>query len=282
MYIHPNGIGGATGDSLALAKPLYTSEPVHYVDSQTGNAFYSGRDRKAPFLTIAAAVSAIGASDGHIIVCLDGHTEEVSTTITLAQAVTIIGEGLDAGIPTVTLTIGHITNDVILVTADNCEVRNIRFLSGNSAVAPISSTASCIRTTSADGLTIHGCHFDVDQRTNGPAVEVGATSDHETLKRCVFRSTAYGGPGKPEPDSAVRSMGAGSPLTFDGCTFDGGAEGFNDGSGNNWAFDGSAAATPRLRVTDLTLLNGADFKVHASSKGYISAPTTTGSSVVIW
>jgi hypothetical protein len=52
--------------------------------------------------------------------------------------------------------------------------------------------------------------------------------------------------------------------------------GFDDGAGNTWAFDGSAAAITPIRCTGLSLLRGSGIKLHTSTVGYISAPVNTG------
>lgn len=280
--IHPNGIGGTTGDSLALAKPLYTSKTIYFVDSQTGDASYSGKDRKSPFATIAQAISDISTNDEHIVVCLDGHTEEVSTTITLGQRVTIVGEGSSSGVPTVKLTVGHASNDVITVGAVDCEIRNIYFLPPGNAASPAASTASMIDAATFDGLRIIGCKFDVDEHSNAAAVLIGTGADRVRIVNSTFTSVETSTTAGTRPFPAVDVAGAILALELDGCVFDGGVEGFNDGSGNNWAFDGSAAAITGLRAVNMSLLRGGDFKIHTSTTGYVSVPTSTGSSTVVW
>ncbi|MEY4931756.1 MAG: hypothetical protein RLZZ403_76, partial [Pseudomonadota bacterium] len=101
---YPNGIGGSTGDSLALAKPLMMSGSVWYVDSATGTdaAGSAGKDRSKPLATLATAVS--NASDDDIIVFFDGHEETLTSAQTLGKRLSLIGEGSDAGVPTVTFT----------------------------------------------------------------------------------------------------------------------------------------------------------------------------------
>lgn len=280
--MHPNGIGGSTGDSLALVDSLYTTKTIYYVDSQTGDASYPGTDRNSPLATIAAAITAIGANDDHIIVCLDGHVEEVATTITLGQRVTIVGEGNSSGDPTVVLTVGHASNDVISVGAADCEIRNIYFKPPGNAASPAASTASMVNASTYAGLRLIGCHFDVDQHSDDAALKFASGADRCRLVNCEFTSVETSTTAGERPLPAVDVTAALTVLEMDGCVFDGGTEGFNDGSGNKWAFDGSAAAVTSIRATGISLLRGADMKLHASTTGRVDVATSTGSSTVIW
>lgn len=272
------GIGGTT-PTLAAASPLLMNQRVWFVDSQTGNTSYSGKDRKSPKATIAQAVAAISTNDDHIIVCLSGHTEEVSTTITLGQRITLIGEGSSGGTPTVKLTMAATTNDTISITAARCEISGIHFQPPGQAASPGAATASFI-SGAVSNVWIRECHFDCDEHSDGPGVDMQSGANDWFFQNCIFTSTeATVG---SLPDSALRTAAAITGLRLEGCAFDGGTVGFEDSSGNPWAFDGSAAAITALRVVSQSLLAGADMKLHSSTTGYINPQTTSGHAKLEW
>lgn len=279
----PNGIGGNVADELITASPLILSSParVWYVDSQTGIAGNSGKDRKFPFELIEQAVAAIGANDDHIIVCLSGHTQSTEVGA-LDQRVSIVGEGATDGMPTVVLQ-GSVAagGEVITIDADGVEIRNIRF-SGTSGDDE-SAHLGWISASGATGVRIRGCVFDMDPgMLVDQGVRLGAGCDDWRFESCVWRAVSTTTPPVARPLSGVRIEATLSRLTMDGCTFDGGLHGFDDGSGNPYAFDSAAFVITPLRVLGMTLANGADFKLHQDTVGYVNPQVSTGHAKVEW
>jgi hypothetical protein len=281
----PNGIGGSSGDSLVSVKPLQISGTVWYVDSQTGNASYTGKDRLHPLATLGAAVTASSAGD--IIVCLSGHTEEVSAAIALASRRTIIGEGFSAGKPTVKLTLAHATADIfaLATAAGGSQFRNLHFQPPGKAVTPGAASGSFIACDVANTPTsviVKGCYFDHDQYCDGFGIRLRPTCNYWHVVNCVFTSTETSTTATNKPQPAMSISGAITGLYMDGCVFDGGTVGFDDGSDNPWAFDGSAAATTDFHCEQLSLLRGADMKLHANTTGWVNVQTSTGMAMVEW
>lgn len=277
-----NGIGATSGATLALRKPVITTGRIWYVDSQTGNASYTGKDRSYPLTTIAAAVTAIGASSDHVIVCLSGHTEEIAAAITVGQRISIIGEGSSGGSPTVKLTLAHATANMFTVTANYCYFENIWFQSRGRAASPGAATGNHINSATADFGIVKGCRFESDQYSDGPTVSLGTGADGWRFEGCTWASVETATGATLKPDSGFRTGGAITGLTLIDCTFDGGTVGYLTSGNEPWAFDASAGAVTPLIVDGLALLRGADFKAHASSVGRINPATSTGHGRVEW
>ena len=260
-----NGIGGSTGATLATASPLYMSGNVWFVSSASGDASYSGKDRKVPLDGLAAAIGV--AANDDIIVLLSDHAEVVSTPITADKRLTIIGEGLNSGKPTASMTQGHTTSNVITVTAANVTFDNILFKPHTSA-----STGKYIDTAVAD-MAVKNCYFEMDENSDAPSISLQSGADNCRISGCTFESTAE--TVNDLPVEAVTVAAAITGLTMEDCIFNGGIYGFETSGGDPWAFDGSAAAITSYRIHGLTLLNGSDFKLNTSSTGYVSMSSAT-------
>lgn len=99
---------------------------VFFVDSTTGtNGAGYGRNRQAPFATIAYALTACTASQADTIYVMPGHAETraVSTLDFNVAGVRVIGLGDRNNAPLITLT-G--TDGQLVVSADNVTIKNIR------------------------------------------------------------------------------------------------------------------------------------------------------------
>lgn len=273
---YSNGIGGTTGDSLVLRAPLVASGTIWYVDSSTGDASYPGTDRKFPLATLGAAVTASSAGD--IIVLLGTHAETTTAVITLSKRLTIVGEGSSSGVPTATLTHNHASADMISVEVDGCQLKNIKIDAPSQA-----TTGNMIAIlTNIDGTILDNIHIDVDQNSDAYAIDMAATANCTYFTGCKFVSTETDATSTNKPFPPVGLSGNLSFLRMDSCIFDGGTVGFEDGSSQNRAFEGSANDVTGIHVEALTLLRGADFAVGSSTVGYINVATATGSSKVIW
>ena len=272
----PKGIGTSPGTALGTASPLYMSGKILYVSSASGDASYSGLDRYHPLDTLANALSA--ASAGDVIVLMEDHDETISSAVTFSSRIAVIGEGYADGKPKATLQVGHASNDLLVLNADGCMVQNVLF----KPHATSGSSANCIRSGSAD-IFIDACYFEMDEHSDGQAIDVSSGAANWRIRNCSFVVTET--TVDASPDSGIRLAGAMTGLVMEGCVFDAGEVGFDtQGAIANqpWGFDGSAGATTNLQVTGLSLLRGAEFKVHASSTGWIEPSTTTGAARVIW
>jgi hypothetical protein len=277
----PNGIGGNVADDLITAEPLILSSParIWYVDSQTGVVGNSGKDRKFPFLTLVEAVTAIGANDDHIIVMLSGHDETPVLGSAISQRISFVGEGSVDGIPTVILrgTQGEL-GVLFTIQAPRCEVRNIRF----SELDGGGGNNGYIFGSSAAGCRIINCVFDMGEMIAEPGVELLSGCDDWLFENCVFRAIVTTASPAVRPLAGIRVSAATVGLKLESCTFDGGLHGFDDGSGNPYAFDSAAFVITPIRALNMSLLNGADFKLHEDTVGYVAPQTATGHAKVEW
>lgn len=270
----PNGLGGSVAEELLLAKPLTYSGEAWYVDSQTGSASFSGKDRKMPFASISSALTAIGVNQDHIIVCLSGHTENAEG-LTISRRMTIVGEGLSNNAPTVTFSMGF-TLDLFTVTSPNVKFRNIKFntqTGGSSGKAYVESAQ--------EHITFLGCHFLMSERTLGAGVSQLAGANFWRYDSCRFEQVSTQSPVVDRSRPGVLIGGAVTGLDMNHCVFDGGVNGFQTVSGEPYAFDAQGIIT-NLDVLNMSLLRGADFSLLTGTTGHVNAAITTGSSRVVW
>lgn len=269
VQYYPNGIGGsAPGDSLDIARPLQTTGNVWYVNSANGvdAAAPAGQNREKPLLTLNRAV--VNAADDDIIVFLPGHTQLLAGTQSIAKRLTLIGEGVTSGKPSVSFTATSAA--VFDITATNVEIRNIYF-----PPAPVVTVTTKITWTGARGRMV-GCYmeFGATDGSYGVALSVGA--DQQRFDNCTFISV--GTSIAAQPFCAIRSAGALVDLEMNGCTVSAGPFGFS----NYAAVDLSAGAATRCKIEGLSLLLGADVAMGASATGRVNVQLATGGSRVSW
>lgn len=267
----PNGVGESTGDTLATAKPLLISGDVWYVHGSTGSDAYNGRDATKPLATLGQAHT--NATSGDIIVLKDGHTETLTSLLSITKTVTIVGGGTSGGKPTVKLTNNSAAAGLLdLVTGGAAELRNIWFNANaqTNAVARVKISSAAVK--------IIGCYFECGATDTGPAIEMVGANAGGLIRNTTLISTATVLTAQPE--SAIKLTGGTgmSWLTLDGVVVDGGTVGWS----NFYAVDLSAALNIVLRVESMSLLRGSDMKVHTSTTGHIHVATTTGGSRVNW
>lgn len=278
-YLH-NGIGfGKTGDSLATVPPLLTTGNVWYVSSLNGvdGPPPAGLNPPRPLKTLRQAIANIAASgtDEWDIVALGAqHYEEVSTPIVLGTSVTIVGCESLGGRPWPTLrrTAGSVA--MFQVNAENVQIRGIQLfdslLGGAGSAARVEVTGPRFR--------MAGCQVWMSQHDQGPAVLLHVGADGAQFDNCVFTARRNGtDPGAP--DSAIKTdadflYG----VRMVSCTFDAGEIGFS----NFYAADLSFGIIYPFQGERLSLLNGADMKLHGLSMGYVNVEHATGGSRVDW
>lgn len=264
MTIHPNGIGGSLGDDLVTQSPLQTTGSIYYVDSGTGDDANAGTDRNAPKATLGSAVSSASTS-GDIIVLLDGHTETITSAVTLSTGVVLVGEGRSAGKPTVKLTNNQSAASMILMGA-NTQIRNIWFEEEAQ-----SNTSPTVDTNSADDVSIIGCYFECDSNTDAGLLI--AFSNQVQVRNTTFISTATDDGSRPT--YGIELSNGGSGLTLDGLVLDDGTVGFATA-----AFDASASQWTQVTGTGVSLLRGAKVLFEGTSTGWIIPSTVTGNAYI--
>lgn len=265
---YPNGAGGTVGDQLDTCKPLQTSGNIWYVSSAIGTdaAAPAGQNREKPLATIAQAVTNSAADD--IIVCLQGHTESLAAGQSLAKSLTIIGEGTTAGKPGVSFLNNAPAATLFVISASNCELRNLYFPENTQTNAGVKVTVG------GSSARIVGCYFEQGAKDTGEGIRVGADNlrvDNTTMiSTGVLRSA--------QPLAAIRVIsGAITGLEFTGLTVSAGTVGFS----NYAAVDLSATvALTKFKALGLSLLLGADMELPATWTGWLNCQLATGGSRV--
>lgn len=257
----PGGAGAATGDPLVVQDGLYVlgSSRVYWVLYASGDNANEGTERRQPLQTLAYAISV--AEDGDIIILRDGHTETITSTVTIDKQVCIVGEGSDAnGEATVSFVNNVATDSMFSVTAHDVMIRNVYFPESINALA-----GNRILTSTVTAFRMRGCLVesgDLDTAESIYMVNVTAAE----LRNCRFVAVGSGY-SQTVPGPGFRSSGSVSLKTVE---FDGGDYGY--GNGLAWLQLGASF----VRVEGLTLNTGADVQIEEESSGYAIAVVTTG------
>lgn len=265
MATLPNGIGETLGDQLVTGKPLFTTGSVIFVLSTTGDDLNTGLNKAQPKATLAGAQTA--ATNGDIIVLLDGHTESYSAALTLSKNLTIVGSGSASGVPTVNFRKGSAYGGAIFtITAAGLQLRNIKIR--ESAASDNVDRVS----VQANGVSIIGCYFESgDNDPTASAVQVNNAVTNLTVKSTTFISTSDG---DDLPGPGLLLTGTSTDFRYEGVIFDGGTVGFLNGL----AYTEGGAPTRRF-AEQISMLRGADASLHASAAQSYWQPTTTSGDV---
>lgn len=259
-----DGIGGTLGDSLALEVGYIGLGSVYYVSSETGtDAVTHGRSREAPFATIPYAVAF--ASTGSTIVVLGDHNETMVAGYDIDKPVVIVGEGSSAGSPTAVW--GHDalgSDEVLVVSGDNVEIRNIRFTTGEQSI-----TTDRI-TWSGDNGRVRGCRFECSVSESTSMLMV--TGDHMILEATTFISVGVSAATAPVKALDTANSGL-TRFSMRDCVVSGGTTGWSSTSGAVHIQQGVGL---ELRIEGMSLLLGSDIAINTGVNGFVSVPTSTG------
>lgn len=272
MPFHPNGLGQDLGDSLAVVgSPLYTTGEVWYVNSAGGSDSYDGRNHLAPLATTSQAIT--NASAGDVIVLMDGHTETLSSVISISKALTIVGGGQSDGKPTANFTASS-SNNIFSIEADNVQIRNIYF---KETTYP-NSSGGHINVQTGSGLFLmegnyHECGVDMTHAVVLVSTASGPVS---------FRNTTFVNTGTDATDPPLTAIddrqGYTGVVLLDGCTFDGGTIGWT--AGYAYTQDGGAANT--VFADRITHLRGADVGLISTTTGYWQVSSSSDEPRIDW
>lgn len=275
----PNGIGDyPTSDSLAYAAPLQMSGNVWYVNTFSGTDAVSpaGLNATRPLATLTQALTNAASHD--IIVLLESNGSGFTTAVTINKSVTIIGTVSAGGVPTNRFyRTGGAAANLFTISAADVQLRNLQIGKTDEDTAAV-ATAS-IAVTGARFRMV-GCYVPMGASDAGPALSLGSGADSAEIRNCTFASangtsdTSLLTP----PESAIKSTAAITGLRIFSTSFSGGTQGFT----NFYAVDLSAAAVTRVEMEGISLLQGADMKLHASSTGWVNVELATGGSRVDW
>lgn len=275
MALHVNGLGEALGDTLVVSPggPVYQDTgDVWFVDSTTGDDSYSGKDQKQPFATLGQAVTSAGTHD--IIVLMDGHTETITSTVTVSTAgLTIVGGGQSSGKPTVKLTNQQESASMLVLSGLGVQLRNVWIEEESSAQSAVTVSVT------GDSCSMRGIYWELDEATNAAGLDLAlALGESFSIRNSTFVSTATSAADPPQ--AAIRNSGDGL-LRMDGVTLDGGTVGFVNGYAYSES-NSSTGFTQGFQVDSISLLNGADMNVHASTVGYIQVSSDSDDPRIDW
>jgi hypothetical protein len=259
IRVHPLGIGESLGDDLLINGPLVHTGQVWWVNSATGSDAASprGLERHRPLATLQQAVT--NASNGDIIVLMDGHTETIASTVTISERLTIVGSGSSSGIPTARL---GVTGDRVMldITGDRVELRNIRFNARSTAGEPPAKVA-----VTGDGFRMRGCYLEAGNNDSG-AVSLYLGGDYPEIRSTTFISTASAVATAPGPAISPEVQVG---CYIEDCVFDGGTVGW--ASGYAIEQNGLNTATTDFRAQNITLTRGSDVRLISTTTGYVLA-----------
>lgn len=246
-----NGLAATSeGADVFITTDIIATGAVIWVDSVNGSDANSGLEG-SPLATLAAAITAATANNGDIIVIKSGHTETLTSAITVNKAgVKIYGIGNGSSAPKFTVNASSI--DGISITANNVEINNLYFPVGTTA-----SNSSRVNVDAAN-VRIKGCTFLCGQYDLS-SITLTANALYASIESCTFTVSADG----PDHGIIVESASAVGLYVYN-CTFNGGTY--------NWDIAAIYSASAHLNfVYDTVTLTGDAAITHtAAAKGWLS------------
>lgn len=251
-----NGLDGAgTGDSLGCAEPLQTSGNVWYVSNSGVDAVSpAGLNASKPLLTLGQALT--NAANHDIIALQRDYAETLAAPTTISKSVTIVGLSSSGGVPEPSITASYL--NVLTISAAAVQLRGVKL------TLPITVTGARLR--------LVGCRFVHSAGNLVAGLTLGSGADSCEIRTCEFVNASAA------TLCAIKNSAAIDTLRIFNTTVDADDYSFTD----YYAVDLSAAAVTRAEFEGLSLLNGADMKLHASSTGWVNVELTTGGSRVDW
>lgn len=258
-----NGLASSTsGADSFLTNDIISTGTVIWVDSVNGSDAYAGTEAK-PLATLGQAITNATASNGDIIVLKSGHTQTLSSSITISKAgLRIFGIGTGSAAPSFTVAANI---DGINVTANDVVINNLYFPVGTTAnnTSRINIDARNVR---VKGCTFYCSTYDIDTITlTANAIDAKLESLAMTISGSL-----------PQRGVSVESASA-AGLYMYSCSFNGGTY--------NWTLGAVYSTVAHLNYfyDTITLTNDAQI-VHTStsSKGVMSNIIAgTGSAVSV-
>ncbi len=183
-----------------IIQPMnYTTGSIFFVDSSTGtDGAGQGQNPDSPCATIDYAVGLCTASKGDVIYAMPGHAETLTAAAGIALdviGVSVIGLGNGTLCPT--LTFGTSTDADVNVSAANCLIKNIRFVSNINSLKNFLDL-------DAGNFTCEDCVFVTSSAKEAVTfVDIATTYDDFVFLRCEFYQ-----PSDPEGTDAAAGTGA--------------------------------------------------------------------------
>lgn len=173
---------------------------MFYVDSGGGSTTGPGYSPETAFSTIDAAIGACTASNGDVIVVMEGHAETLAADIDLDVAgVTILGLGTGETRPVLTVDGVGVKLDV---DAANCKVSGLVFKVSADDVTTVVDVDGA-------GFTIEDCEFLEGAGADEQAlIYIDLAEDRATVRRCYVKSVTAGS------NSAIKISAAKDRITL--------------------------------------------------------------------
>jgi hypothetical protein len=218
----------------------------------------AGRQRTAPLLTIAQAIT--NASAGDAIQVLAG-SYSISASLAASKAgLRFLGEGSgETTRPQITISTA---NPAFALSAAGIWIENFTFKT------PTASGGSHVALTAASCKLVD-CLFEASGNVTSQCVNLGAGTSNTELIGCQFRG--QGASASARPAVGLTIANAISDVMLDTVTFDGGTYGWS-----GYALTASAAVT-RLTGIDCDFLNDSDLQVATGSVYQFHRRLTSGS-----
>ena len=174
---------------FVAAGATYTVEGRTYSSSDDNDGLSPERAKR----TIQAAVDLAVGND--VVVCLPGAHTVATTSVAMDTAgVTLMGLPVfgSPNLSRTTVTTSITADEIINVTAANCQIAYLRFI-------PITAAAAIDVSAAGDNLWVHHCSFDMETPAANTATigvsSVGASADRMLVEDCFFESDGAQGAG---------------------------------------------------------------------------------------
>src|SRR4051812_38254134 len=97
--LYEGGIASSTsGADEIITQDIIITGNVYYVDSVGGSDANDGSENY-PFATLNTCMSSVTGSNGDVVIIKSGHTETISSALTLSKCVRIFGLGTGSSRP---------------------------------------------------------------------------------------------------------------------------------------------------------------------------------------
>jgi|TARA_Y100000310_G_scaffold51927_1_gene47804 hypothetical protein len=178
---------------------------IYWVDSVNGATTNSGTSPTDALAGLDAAINKTTASQGDLVVCMEGHAETIATAAAIdldVAGVRVIGLGDGASRPTFTLSA---TGSTFEIAGASVTIENLLFTT--------SDAATIIVDVNAADVTIRGCDFLMETGVTAIDINGGSANacDRARVLNCLFDASTDG------PDTAIGLDEVADNVIIDGC-----------------------------------------------------------------
>ncbi len=240
-------VSTTAGADEFISNDIIITGNVYYVYSVSGSDSNDGSENY-PLATLSAAQALATDNNGDVIIVKSGHTETISSAITISKAVKYYGLGTGSSRPKFTCAAAIKLFDV---SARGVEINNFYFPKGTT-------TGNTARIDAYAGLKIKNCYFECGQYDQN-TILVPATSYNVVIDSCSFVVVENG------PDSAIKPTSTDVlELNIKNCSFNGASIDWDD------AAIYSAVAHVNFEYENNTLTGNARMHHNTASTGWCS------------